>query len=343
MILARFSVLPVVVMALTAALAQESDPSSEMRDWKSADGQFTTAGALAGFIPGGIELRKPNGTIVKVPLAKLSKEDQGHARTAYRSRTNRATLGLAFSDLAKIKEVLTEAEDYKTDASYRAMVKSYPSQACLVVTSVLAGGPAEAAGIQIGDLVTHINGQVVRDPDSTTDAMMGIPVGGECKVKVLRREVKGKSLVWKPTIESITTVSFAQVTKIDDDRKKAEARRSPLRIVAGGLAPNVIGIPELSLSIKNTRDADSVAFSIEAECYNSFDEKVVGLGGSHVFGGISQTRLKTGKDERSEWALNLHRNTTRAVVRIVRVKFSDGSEWNVKDGEPEEFTVRMKD
>jgi len=62
-----------------------------------------------------------------------------------------------------------------------------------------------------------------------------------------------------------------------------------------------------------------------------------------VFGGISQTRLKAGAEERSEWALNLHRNTTRAVVKIVRVKFSDGSEWNVKDGDAEEFTVRMKD
>ena len=57
----------------------------------------------------------------------------------------------------------------------------------LVVEGVIAGSPAEASGIEIGDLVTHLNGRTVSSKDygDVREALMGT---GQVRVSLRRGE-----------------------------------------------------------------------------------------------------------------------------------------------------------
>lgn len=339
------SVFIATVMFLSPALAIAQEPGlpAEIRDWVSADGNHTTTAKLVGFVDRGVELRKADDKTVKVPLSKLSKADQEFARAQFRAWGERATIGVAFVELAAFKEVLIADDRYKTDPEWKALVKSYPSQPCVVVQRVESAGPAASSGLKAGDLVTHINGAVVRDQTAMLDAFMGIPPGAECEVKLLRRVAKPKGVAWAADSVRITTATADQFASAKRELAKAEALAGPLRLSGGTMIENAIGIPVVVVDVKNVSDSDCIAYTIDVECFNNFDEKVVDLRGSNVFHGISQERLKAGATDRAKWTLNLHDNTTRAVVRVVRVRLANGTEWNANDGKPEALVVRAKD
>jgi putative serine protease PepD len=56
---------------------------------------------------------------------------------------------------------------------------------CLV-TAVVPGSAAESAGLQVGDLVTSLDGEAVADMRSLTQAVRGKPVGQEVVVDFIR-------------------------------------------------------------------------------------------------------------------------------------------------------------
>jgi putative serine protease PepD len=52
----------------------------------------------------------------------------------------------------------------------------------LFVQQVVPGGPAQAAGLQPGDIVTSIDGRAMRSPDDLTQLELGLDVGDSVEV-----------------------------------------------------------------------------------------------------------------------------------------------------------------
>ncbi len=57
----------------------------------------------------------------------------------------------------------------------------------VLINQVRKGGPAEQAGLRVGDVVTSVNGKAVDDPDSMRYRVATLAVGGNTNVTVLRQ------------------------------------------------------------------------------------------------------------------------------------------------------------
>ena len=55
--------------------------------------------------------------------------------------------------------------------------------------SVVAGSPADKAGIQQGDLVTEVNGTPISDDVDMQDILSGVNVGQTIKMKIYREQL----------------------------------------------------------------------------------------------------------------------------------------------------------
>jgi hypothetical protein len=77
-------ILPVfaVLSHVQAATGGTPVPPAEIRTWTSADGHFTVEAELVEVVKGTVKLRKANGTILNVPLEKISKADREYALSA---------------------------------------------------------------------------------------------------------------------------------------------------------------------------------------------------------------------------------------------------------------------
>jgi len=63
---------------------------------------------------------------------------------------------------------------------------SPPGGAGALVTQVTAGGPADQAGLQRGDLITAIDGQAITGPAEITSVVGAQPVGAEVLLQIDR-------------------------------------------------------------------------------------------------------------------------------------------------------------
>lgn len=118
----------------------------------------------------------------------------------------------------------------------------------------------------------------------------------------------------------------AERQKESAEARAAAAKVRPLSIAGLRLKRNLIGLPELLVRVENIGNQPVEAFTVDAECFNKFDEPVKATLGDNVFSGISQTTVAPGAKSDSEWQLSLHRGTGYAKVWISRVRFADGSE-----------------
>ncbi|WP_029012349.1 DegQ family serine endoprotease [Niveispirillum irakense] len=62
-----------------------------------------------------------------------------------------------------------------------------PRPAGVLINQVRKGGPAEQAGLRVGDVVVAVNGRAVDDPDSMRFRVATLAVGGSTSLKVLRQ------------------------------------------------------------------------------------------------------------------------------------------------------------
>jgi putative serine protease PepD len=65
-------------------------------------------------------------------------------------------------------------------------VTSAPHPAGAEIQGVTPGSPAQAAGLQAGDVITGVDGAPVRDPDDVSQAVSGLEPGDEVEVEVTR-------------------------------------------------------------------------------------------------------------------------------------------------------------
>ena len=75
----------------------------------------------------------------------------------------------------------------------------------VLVNSVLAGSPAERAGIKIGDAIVGFKGTPVESGNSFRNAVAGSPVGNEVSVTVLRNGKEQKLTAKLDEFKSVQT------------------------------------------------------------------------------------------------------------------------------------------
>ncbi len=101
----------------------------------------------------------------------------------------------------------------------------------------------------------------------------------------------------------------------------------PISIKEAGITTNSIGLPVLTIVVRNNTDRAISAFDLEVECWNSFDEPVRDLLGSNTFISPCQTKIESGETMRLRDQLSLHAGTAKATVRVTRAKAEAGQLW----------------
>ncbi len=70
--------MPVLPLVAVTTLFLLAAPPAFARTWKSSDGVYSLDAEYVGAKDGKVSLRKPNGDVIEVPLARLSAEDQAY-------------------------------------------------------------------------------------------------------------------------------------------------------------------------------------------------------------------------------------------------------------------------
>ena len=132
----------------------------------------------------------------------------------------------------------------------------------------------------------------------------------------------------KTADEHVAEVEAEAAARLRSERAKSiEAARPPLEITATGINPNAIGIPSLTIAVRNIKDLRVEAFEIDVECFDKFGDPVNWPGKGNLYRGISQESIDAKQAARRSWDLHLHQNTAKANLWISRVKLSDGTVW----------------
>ncbi|MFN9293979.1 MAG: hypothetical protein ACK6EB_38350, partial [Planctomyces sp.] len=94
-----------------------------------------------------------------------------------------------------------------------------------------------------------------------------------------------------------------------------------------GINTNVIGLPELTLDVQNNTNTTVEAIEFEADCFNKFDEPVIGLASGNRFSSHWKYAIPPGGRKQMSAQMSLFRTTAKADVWISRVKLGSGEVW----------------
>jgi S1-C subfamily serine protease len=81
-------------------------------------------------------------------------------------------------------QLINEGTVTNTDRAYLGVQVGTTTSGGVLVTEVEAGGPAAAAGITSGDVITGVNGQATPDPNTLADVVAGLTPGKKVAVAV---------------------------------------------------------------------------------------------------------------------------------------------------------------
>jgi hypothetical protein len=109
--------------------------------------------------------------------------------------------------------------------------------------------------------------------------------------------------------------------------EKVMAAAGPVSIRGMGINTNVIGLPELTLDVQNNTNTTVEAIEFEADCFNKFDEPVIGLASGNRFSSHWKYAIPPGGRKQMSAQMSLFRTTAKADVWISRVKLGSGEVW----------------
>src|SRR5260370_25692692 len=94
-----------------------------------------------------------------------------------------------------------------------AVARVYGAKTGVTITDVVAGKPAEKAGLQIGDTITSVNGKPVKSGDELVNIISAVKPGNKVELTYIRN-----------CLEKKASVSLEDRTKLFPDRnEEAEA------------------------------------------------------------------------------------------------------------------------
>lgn len=97
---------------------------------------------------------------------------------------------------------------------------------------------------------------------------------------------------------------------------------------AGNLASNIIGYPELSMSIQNTSGKDIAAIRFYAVPYDVYGDEIKGW--TTQCNLYTDTMIPAGKSNQTSWQF-IEDSIKTVKVYVYSVYYTDGTEWGNKD------------
>lgn len=93
------------------------------------------------------------------------------------------------------------------DSENKAILRSFGADHGVIINNVRPASPAEKAGLQVHDVITHVGGTPIHTGDELVDKVTSTPVGQEVKIRYLRDEK-----------ERVTTAVVEDFSKIYAER-----------------------------------------------------------------------------------------------------------------------------
>jgi hypothetical protein len=118
-----------------------------------------------------------------------------------------------------------------------------------------------------------------------------------------------------------------EMAKARQDSLAQKQKAGPVFIENAVVSTNIIGLPELNFTVTNVADCAVEGFELEIKCRNSFDEPVLSMAGKDTVVASAGNRIPSGGESNASVQLSLHRITSKALVRITRVKLANGEVW----------------
>ncbi len=125
--------------------------------------------------------------------------------------------------------------------------------------------------------------------------------------------------------DEIKTIGSQATANANDIAKRT---LDTLSITSVKIVENVIGTPELYVTVKNNGTKTADAFTFAVDLYNNFDEQLGEWNrrDNEPFLGISQATIKPGTIYQDRFNLAVYDQATKAKnLRIIKVHFTDGT------------------
>lgn len=128
-----------IIVMLLVVTVESNLNSAELRTWKDVSGEYSTVAEFVSLKDGKVQLKKQNGSVISVPLERLSEADRAYAKSQAASKPANARLD--YYELNE-KESLAYAEENK---------------------SLLRDVKPDATGFHLGNLFDNETGRLIVD------------------------------------------------------------------------------------------------------------------------------------------------------------------------------------
>jgi serine protease Do len=202
-------------------------------------GDTTTSGAgllqmSAQVYPGntGGAVANSNGEVVGVVLGAVSPGSNSTSAAAPAGVGQNLSIAIPIdraeqvaSDLAKHGSVASGYLGVSVRTPAAALKDLLQFKDGVLILDVMPGSPAEAAGIEAGDVILQFSGMSVRDQVEFARLVASNRPGTRCPVELLRGDVR----LTRDVVLSIAPATVAKGRRTDEDRRQIESRIQSLR------------------------------------------------------------------------------------------------------------------
>lgn len=312
----RTKIVAMVTLLLQAGiLTVATGADHQVRAWKHIDGVFGIDAAFVELKGETLVLRRPNGKLASVPLSQLCMADREIARELAAKPRDDATVSLGVR--------VVDTADFLAARKHLPTFKAPPVRIGAVILDVFPGGSADAAQLKPLDIIYRVNRKPVEDAVALGEALAEYNPNDFVLLKIVRRVVKGKRIIWQELEGRIKLLPEPDVTA------------SPLRFIAV-IGSSSLDDPKLIIEVRNVGRQVVVAAKFEISCFNRFDEPVLdSLTDADEGTIISQHTIAVGATYRLSFTYHWRQTASKMKVILTHVKMADGSTWEPPEGREE--------
>jgi hypothetical protein len=191
-----------------------------VREWKSADGKFSTTAKFIERTNAEVTIEKSDGKRQIVPFAKLSQQDvdfvsrESLQELEVRLKTCQESLKVARQSIPKMQRATIGASVISIDSitdELKSNDAKLPIKSGVLVVSVIANSPASQAGLKALDLIQSINGKPVKTVEDFTNAIDSLDVDEICTVAGYGYGVVSRKAFWKRGDVKVKTKAWRDI------------------------------------------------------------------------------------------------------------------------------------
>jgi serine protease Do len=179
------------------------------------------------------------------PLVNMNGEIIGINTAIYTETSSYAGVGFAMpsNTIAQVYNQLISPEHKVTRGSIGVQFSAQPSQAVsrvygegVAISDVVAGSPAEQAGLKVGDTIIAVDGKKVANGDELVAEIAGRKPGSKTKLGYMRN---GKPSDTTVTIADRSKLFAARLGDEEDNSEDSQAKESKLGVTVKSVTPDL--------------------------------------------------------------------------------------------------------